>query len=528
MSGNENDKKVRVFFSIHVPEAVGANLLSSLLHHPELSLYPPENLHITLKFIGDVGAQELEELERIGQDIAARIPPIEFAIGDFALAEDRLRAKVNARVQLHHLYNNLVERLERAGIGKIHPKSFNPHVTLARPRENFLEDSLPQKTDNYKFTAKEFGLYRSESGEDGMGRYTLHRAFSLHGKDEFAECFSKIVLPTRTQPDTLVAIFLLKKFGENRFPGIRDAEVDFWQVIPSGENEESLIRKGVIVMDLGGGRFDHHAKTPKTTASHLIAGYLGIKEDASLAKLLEYAERDDFYGKGTVSTDPLDRAFGLSALIAALNKSLVKNPAKVVEVILPLFIAHHNEEMRRTEEMPKEFQERMSKGEVETFEVRQRDKKLKAVILISESGSMAGYLRSKNGGAFDVVAQWLPSGHLNILTRPTKRVDLRSLAAVIRIEEATRAGLELEMDIRGLARFGRIKEIPEWYYDPATNSIQNGGLNPKEISPTKISKEDFRKVLELGLSEKLWDPRTNAVQMDTAEPESSFPATTEV
>ncbi|KKU06095.1 MAG: 2'-5' RNA ligase [Parcubacteria group bacterium GW2011_GWA2_45_30] len=513
------DKKIRVFFSIHIPAEIGANLLFPILQHPHLSVYPPENLHITLKFIGDAGARELEELERIGHEVAERISPVEFTIGSFNLAEDRLRAQVKASIHLHHLYNHLVEHLERAGIGKIHPKSFHPHVTLARIQENFREDSIPQKMDSHKFIAKKFGLFRSEPGEDGMGRYTLHRAFPLRGKDEFADRFSKIVLPTRTQPDTLVAIFLLKKFAENRFPGIRNAEVDFWQVIPPGETEESLSRKGIIVMDLGGGRFDHHAKVPKTTASNLIAEYLGIREDPSLAKLLEYAERDDFYGKGTISADPIDRAFGLSALIAALNKSLVKNPARVVEVTLPLFIAHHNEEMRRTEEMPKEFQEKLARGEVETFEVRQRDKKLKAVILTSESGSMAGYLRSKNGGAFDVVAQWLPSGHLNILTRPTKHVDLRSLAAVIRIEEATRAGLELEMDIRELARFGRINEIPEWYYDPATNSIQNGGLNPKEISPTKISREDFRKILELGLSEKFWDPRTNATQMDSGEAE---------
>lgn len=517
---NNNEKKIRVFFSFHIPEEIGVNLLSPISQHPHLAAYSPENLHITLKFIGEAGERELTELERIAEDVAGRIPPIEFTIGDFTLAEDRLRALVDAKIHLRHLYNYLVERLERVQIGKLHPKAYHPHVTLARPSENFVENSISRNGNGHKFIAKEFGLFRSESGGDGMGRYTLLRAFPLHGRDEFAERFSKIVLPTRTQPDTLVAIFLLKKFGENRFPGIRDAEIDFWQVLPQGETEDSLMRKGIIVMDLGGGRFDHHAKMPKTTASNLIAGYLGIKEDASLAKLLEYAERDDFYGKGTVSTDPLDRAFGLSALIAALNKSLVKNPGRVVEIVMPIFIAHHNEEMKRTEEMPKEFQERRSRGEVAAFEVRQRDKKLKVVVITSESGSMAGYLRSKNGGAYDVVAQWLPSGHMNILTRPTKRVDLRSLAAVIRIEEATRAGLELEMDIRGLARFGRIKEIPEWYYDPATNSIQNGGLNPKEIPPTKISKEDFRKVLELGLSEKLWDPRTNATQMDSGEADS--------
>lgn len=319
--------------------------------------------------------------------------------------------------------------------------------------------------------------------------------------------YKKIVLPTRTQPDTLVAIFILKKFGEERFPGIKEAEVDFWQVVPEGESTETLDKKGVVLIDLGGGRFDHHDKRPQTTASDLIASYLGVNEDVALVKLLEYARRDDFFGKGTISNDSIDRAFGLSALVAALNKSLVKNPGKVIDIIMPILIAHHNEETRRTKELPQEFEEKLKLGTAEIFEVKQRDKKLRVVIITSESGSLAGYLRSQDGGKFDVVAQWLPSGHVNILTRSVKRIDLRSLAALIRVEEATGAGKEFDMSAREFAKFGRIKEIPEWYYDPATNSIQNGGLNPKEVSPTKISRIDFRKILELGLSEKAWDPR---------------------
>lgn len=320
--------------------------------------------------------------------------------------------------------------------------------------------------------------------------------------------YTKIVLPTRSQPDTLAAIFILKKFGEEKFPGIKEAKIDFWQAVPTGETTESLDKKGVVLFDLGGGRFDHHGRKPQTTASDLVADFLGVKDDPSLAKLLEYARRDDFYGKGTISNDPLDRAFGLSALVAALNKSLVKNPERVVEIVMPFLIAHHNEETRRTKELPQEFEEKLKKGEAETFETKQRDKKLHVVIVVSESASLAGYLRSQPGGKFDVVAQWLPSGHVNILTRPTKRIDLRSLATLIRMEEASRAGRDIETTAHELARPGRVMEAPEWYYDPATNSVQNGGLNPKEIPPTKISKDDFKKILDLGLSEKLWDPRS--------------------
>src|SRR3989338_5691125 len=98
--------------------------------------------------------------------------------------------------------------------------------------------------------------------------------------------YTKIVLPTRSQPDTLAAIFILKKFGEEKFPGIKEAKIDFWQAVPTGETTESLDKKGVVLFDLGGGRFDHHGRKPQTTASDLVADFLGVKDDPSLAKLL--------------------------------------------------------------------------------------------------------------------------------------------------------------------------------------------------------------------------------------------------
>lgn len=318
--------------------------------------------------------------------------------------------------------------------------------------------------------------------------------------------YTKIILPTRAQPDTLVAIFLLRTFSEHRLPGARDAAVSVWQVMPAGETEDSLDRAGIILIDIGGGRFDHHGRSEKTTTADLVASYLGVKDDPALAKLLEYSRRDDFYGKGTISTDTVDRALGLSGLVAALNKEYVHDPAKVVEIITPLLEAHYREEVRRTRELPAEFAEKLQRNEAETFEIKQRGKKLKVVVVTSESASLSGYLRSQSGGRFDVVAQWLPSGHVNILTRPTKRVDLRALAVLLRLEEATHAGRELTLTPHQLAVPGRVTGIPEWYYDPATNSVQNGGLDPKDIAPTHIPRVDFRKIVELGLSEAVWSP----------------------
>lgn len=318
--------------------------------------------------------------------------------------------------------------------------------------------------------------------------------------------YTTIILPTRPQPDTLVAIYILKKYGQEKFPGIETAKIEIRPTLQSNETEESLANAGCFLIDLGGGKFDHHNKEQKTTASNLISEYLGVREDASLAKLLEYAERDDFYGKGTMSSDPIDKALGLSGLITALNKSLPQEGEKVADYILPLIWAHHAEELRRTEELPQEFAKALESGLAKVFMVKQRAKNLRVVLITSGSGSLPGYLRSQQGGRHDVVAQQIPSGHVNILTRPTKRVDLRSLAALLRLKESGQEYVP-QISLWDYAQTGRFEPVPEWYFDPATNSLLNGGLNPKDVPPTKISLNDMRQILEDGLSERIWSPQ---------------------
>jgi len=318
--------------------------------------------------------------------------------------------------------------------------------------------------------------------------------------------FKKIILPTRPQADTLVAIYILRKFGNSFFKNIDKAEIEIAPTLPAGKDVQTLEDEGVLAIDIGGGKFDHHGREPKITASELIADYLGMRNNPALSKLIEYARRDDIHGQGTISNDPLDRAFGLSGLIVALNKDKSVKPEKISEMISPLLDAHYKEELRRTEELPREFEQKTKEGRVEIFQVKQRDKKLKVVIVDSDNPSLPGFLRSQIGGRFDVVAQKHSSGHINILTRPTKRVDLRSLIGLIRKSEAMVKGVDLAVSMNELSRSGRLEAVPEWYYDPATNSIQNGGINPKDILSTKISKEQLKKIIELGLSESLWSP----------------------
>jgi 2'-5' RNA ligase len=311
--------------------------------------------------------------------------------------------------------------------------------------------------------------------------------------------YKKIIIPTILQPDTIVAIFLLKKFGKDKYPGIEKAEIEIQNTLPKKETLESLFKKGIFPVDIGGGKFDHHFKNK--TVSELIAKDLKKSNDPALAKLLTFVKRDDKYGMGTISKDSIDKAFGLSGLISNLNKVLSSNPNKVLNAILPVIHAHYIEERRRHKDLPEEFERKIKEKKAEIFTVKQKRKKLKIVAIESDNPSIVGWLRSSIGERTDAVLQKSSSGHVNIITRPLKRVDLRLVVGLLRQEEIEVKRRKISFSPLEIMKPGRLPEIPEWYYDLATNSILNGGVNPKVTPSTGIPFKKIKEILKEGLSE---------------------------
>ena len=119
---------------------------------------------------------------------------------------------------------------------------------------------------------------------------------------------------------------------------------------------------------------------------------------------------------------------------------------------------------------------------------------------------MPGYLRAQAGGRYDIVVQKRSSGHVNILSRPQKnkeKILLERLVVVIRTSEIySETGKETDKKYKDLSVPGKIKEVPNWYYDPATNSIQNGGISLDSTPPTKIVWEQFPRLLQIAFNEK--------------------------
>lgn len=312
-----------------------------------------------------------------------------------------------------------------------------------------------------------------------------------------------IVMFPRIQVDTAVSYFLLKNFGEKKFPGIAQAQVAFWTELPESKTAEELEEEGYILLDLGNGRFDHHRLGPenkKVSTAHLVAQHLEIEDRLDLQRLLEFARRDDLEGKGTLSADPVDRAFGFSALLTNLNKSAEDNPARVLEIVLPLLAGHFVEENRRFEALPAEYEELKRAGKVKEFSAIQLGKQLKVFYLESDNHALPGFLRSRAVGA-DLVVQRASSGHVNFVTRQAQRLQLKKLARLVKMLEAQKNGVVLRVDSEAeLEEPGRTPGLAHWFYDTRANTLQNGGVSPQGIPPTKLTYEEIEQVTKQGLN----------------------------
>ncbi|OIP79557.1 MAG: hypothetical protein COT39_00680 [Parcubacteria group bacterium CG08_land_8_20_14_0_20_48_21] len=310
--------------------------------------------------------------------------------------------------------------------------------------------------------------------------------------------FSKIILFPKIQADTTVAAYLLKNFGGKMFPGIEKANFAFLTELPEGKTPHDFEQGGVIVLDLGGGRFDHHAYNErhekKESVATLVALHLGIEDNVVFKKILAWAKRDDLDGKGTISDDPLDRAFGLSGIIMNLNRQYFAEPKKILEILFPILNVHVQEEMRRNIELPKTWDNLLQTGEAKVHVVRQGKRKIKIAQITSDDIALAGFVRAAK--MIDLVVQRRSSGHINIITKQARKVNLRAFIYQIRVFEIRKQGNAILPSDDRLIAAGRIAEVPEWFYDIAANTIQNGGVNPGTIPPTRLTLDEVVSIVK--------------------------------
>jgi len=141
---------------------------------------PPENLHLTLHFLGDIPltgvAPLMEALDTGMRDVAA----FDCALDGLALFPDAARPRaIVGRVTEEPLIASLAGAVGEAVAGLGHEREarrFRPHITLGRLRRGALRElSLTAELERASVPVDEVVLYRSTLASSGSSYEVLGR-----------------------------------------------------------------------------------------------------------------------------------------------------------------------------------------------------------------------------------------------------------------------------------------------------------------------------------------------------------------
>ncbi|TAK10976.1 MAG: RNA 2',3'-cyclic phosphodiesterase [Anaerolineae bacterium] len=137
---------VRAFIALELPPPLLSKLslttedLQARLHGLPLRWSPPAKLHLTLKFLGDVGDESLQFITAFMNAQASHTRVFEFTVGGFGTFPNAARPRVlwvgvRAPDELAGLQRRLEQEAARLGIPE-EGRPFAPHLTLARVGKN--------------------------------------------------------------------------------------------------------------------------------------------------------------------------------------------------------------------------------------------------------------------------------------------------------------------------------------------------------------------------------------------------------
>jgi 2'-5' RNA ligase len=176
----------RVFVAIELPAPVRRKLIEHidrlriLLPDERASWVPEENLHLTLKFLGDVPIPKIELVAQATQSAAELVEPFELIVGGGGAFPTTGQPRVlwigieDSSGRLGLLHQTLEAACEKAGFAR-EQRPFHPHLTIARLRK-------PQGSRHLATMHKEIGFDRETvlASDLALIRSELSSAGSRH------------------------------------------------------------------------------------------------------------------------------------------------------------------------------------------------------------------------------------------------------------------------------------------------------------------------------------------------------------
>lgn len=317
----------------------------------------------------------------------------------------------------------------------------------------------------------------------------------------------RIVVHERPHLDEILAIWLLHHFGEEKYPGAREAEIVFSQKggeiahgITAEDMEGTEDREGTLFIGTGGGKFDEHATEekdaqPNECSATLVAKDLGVEDDIVLKKILKFTLRNDRNG----SNQPYD----LASMIKNFHSAYPDNPGQVIDWALKAINVDYQKQFKFFNVTKPEFE---LKAKMEVL-IGPRSVEIVLVTVASDDENMNAFARSEYGVSAGIVIQKTSSGNVQIFTSKkvfsgTKmRKVVREYVRMIRLAEQEISGEVITTDWNALEKDGKVPGVDKWFFHADAQLLLNSSLTASKIPPTQIPLERIRTYVRLAIKE---------------------------
>jgi 2'-5' RNA ligase len=184
--------RLRTFIGIPIDKGTRVNLLTlqeTLAEvAPDVKWVEPENLHLTLLFLGEVDDREVHSVCRVVADVCASQPPFSMSLekaGSFGNPRRprTLWVGVGAGAQeVCALHDALEPPLLDLGCYRREERAYTPHLTIGRVRSDQPNDALAKLLSRQttwqggQMNVREVHVMSSELGRDGPTYTILSRA----------------------------------------------------------------------------------------------------------------------------------------------------------------------------------------------------------------------------------------------------------------------------------------------------------------------------------------------------------------
>lgn len=182
---------LRLFIAIELDEEIRAELFAEIKylksHFPEIRWVRPENLHITMKFLGNIAENEIEDISEIMDIAAEKNPPFSAEIQDLGCFPHVERPRIvwagcrQGSLEISNIVSCLDEKLKLLGY-KPEKRNFTPHITIGRVKkpaqamgiEEIINDA--QQIDFGILDVSAITLFMSELKKEAPRYSAMYRA----------------------------------------------------------------------------------------------------------------------------------------------------------------------------------------------------------------------------------------------------------------------------------------------------------------------------------------------------------------